>query len=56
MNEDYCEIYYIIVNYERTAGINSTTKNIKRYAIFNIINNEFLNIKILEKKNLNIKI
>jgi len=50
--QDYHKIYYTIINYERIAGMNFITENIKKYSIFKIINNEFVNSKIFDKKSI----
>jgi len=48
-SDNYKNIYELILNYERVAGTSAITKKIKNYSIYNMINNEFINSKILEK-------
>jgi hypothetical protein len=48
-NDNYKMIYEIILNYEKIAGTSDVTKKIKNYSIYNMINNEFINTKLLEK-------
>lgn len=49
LHEDYRTIYNHIITYEHKIGTSKYTEKIKKYAIFNLINNEFINVKILEK-------
>jgi len=50
LNDDFQEVYHLINEYERISGIGRFTTNIKRYAIFNIINNNFINKHLIDKK------
>jgi hypothetical protein len=49
IENNYREMFSTIVNYENISGRTRHTENIKNFAIYNIINNDFTNSKILER-------
>jgi hypothetical protein len=50
INENnYKEILKTIIDYEKISGVTYDTENIKNFAIYNLINNEFNNLKFSEK-------
>lgn len=49
LNDNYNKIYELILNYEKIAGPNEESQNIKDYAKYNMINENFINSAIMQK-------